>query len=399
MVDITTIRLCENEDVQTYNKAYANERDRVEEICGNAVQETQVSIVLADIDDKGKEEHDKEGKEEEPDTGIHEPQDSIALVDMNDTSTFNANQRQFVALDMDECTLHKIDSNSLKGKESTRHCFHIQDEDETKLKSLSVTVVYSGSFNGPTYSPGVLTLTVELKQVFNDRSSSIGHSPPELQRSNTESQLGSIVILYEHENKVINGGMFQVVVKTKDNDVNYSVSIGVRLACPLTKEGKRRVAKIVATRGEIKECKSQVSVLDKQFVLFERKRRLEDELTIDSKEHSTKCLAKAEKLDLELDYQDDEDEWKTTVAQIEKLKLDSTEACTITAVRSKMKERLSSDIQRTVEERDLLQQKTMRLQTKVDDDITLLTSIVPNVWPSKASEITKTLLLYLDDNT
>ena len=364
MTDTTHIRLCENEDVQAYNKAYANEREMVEEICGNGNQETK---------------------------------DSIVLVDIHDTTILNAatDQRQFVALDMDEITLHKTNSNSLTGGESTQ--LHIQDDDDTKLRYLSVTVVYSGSFNSVTYSPAVLT--VELKQVTGDSTLSIGHSPPDLQRTNTENQLGCTVIQYEHENKVINGGMFQVVVKAKDNDVNYSVSIGVRLACPLTKEVKRRVAKIVATRDEIKQCKEEVSILDKQLVLFERKRRLEDELIIDSKEHSTKCLAKAEKLDLELDYQDDEDEWKTTVAQIEKLKLDSTEACTITAVRSKMKERLSSDIQRTVEERDQLQQKTMRLQTKVDDDITLLTSIVPNVWPSKASEIIKTLLLESDDNT
>ena len=136
MTDTTTIRLCENEDVQAYNKAYANEMDRVEEICGNAVQETQDS-------------------------------------------------RQFVALDMDdECTLHKTNSNLLKDRESSCHCFHIEDDDETMLRSLSVTVVYSGSFNSATYSPG--ELSVELKQVSEDCTSSIeiGHSPPELQRLN-----------------------------------------------------------------------------------------------------------------------------------------------------------------------------------------------------------------------
>jgi len=166
MTDTIHIRLCENEDVQTYNKTYANEIDRVEEICGNAVQETQDSIVLvlSDIDserdNKGKEEHDKEGEEEEPgNDGKHEPQvqESIVLVDMNDTSTFNADRRRFVNIDLDECMLHKTNSNSLKGREST-HCFHIHDDDETKLMSLSVTVVYSGSFNDSTYSPGVFLL-------------------------------------------------------------------------------------------------------------------------------------------------------------------------------------------------------------------------------------------------
>ena len=171
-----------------------------------------------------------------------------------------------------------------------------------------------------------------------------------------------------------------------------------KLACPLTKEVKRRLARTIATRGEIKECKDQVSVLDKQLILFERMRRLEEELITKSKDQSTKCLADAEKLDLELDYQDDEDEWCSIVAQIEKLKVGSTEACDITAVRSKMKERLSSDIQRTTEERDLLQQKMTKLQSKVDVDVALLTSVVPNIWPNKASEIINTLLLESDDN-
>ena len=391
--DTIHIRLCENEDIQTYNKTYANEIDRVEEICGNAVQETQLSDSERD---NGKEEHDKEGEEEEPDNGIHEHRDSIALVDMNDTSTFNANQRQFVALDMDEITLHKTNSNSLKGKESTQHCFQIQDDNETKLRSLSVTVVYSGSFNGSTYSPGVLS--VELKQVSDDCTSSIGHSPPDLQRSNTEKHLGCIVIQYEHGDTVLSGGMYQVVVTASDNNVNYSITMCAKLACPLTKEVKRRLARTIATRGEIKECKDQVSVLDKQLILFERMRRLEEELITKSKDQSTKCLADAEKLDLELDYQDDEDEWCSIVAQIEKLKVGSTEACDITAVRSKMKERLSSDIQRTTEERDLLQQKMTKLQSKVDVDVALLTSVVPNIWPNKASEIINTLLLESDDN-
>jgi len=404
MTDTTTIRLCENEDVQAYNKTYANEIDRVEEICGNAVQETQdsIALVLSDIDseqNKGKEEHDKEGEEKEPDNGIYyEPQGSIVLVDIQDTNTTlnAADSRQFVALDMDEITLHKLDSHSLKGGESTQHSVSIQDDDEIKLRSLSATLVYSGSFNGSTYYPGLLT--VELKQVSKGCTSSIGHSPPDLQRPNSESQFGCATIQHELEETVINGGMFELVV-TADNNVNYSISLGGRLACPLTKEVKRRLARVIATRGEIKGCKDQVSVLDKQLVLFERKRILEDELVNKSRDKSTKFLAEAERLDLELDYQDDEDEWKLIVHQIEKLKVDSTEACNVTAVRSKIKERLASDIQRSIEGRDLLQQKMTKLETKVDADVALLTSVVPNIWPSTSDDIIQTLLLESDDNT
>jgi len=375
MTDTIHIRLCENEDVQTYNKTYANEIDRVEEICGNADQETQDS----NIEQIRKEEHDTEGKEEEPDI----------------KHAFNADSRQFVANDMDEITLHKTNSNSLKGGESIKHSFHIQDDDETKLKSLSVTVIYSGTFDGGKYNPGVLS--VKLNQVSNDCTSSIGHSPPEMQRLNSEHQLSCAAIQHELEETVINGGMFELVV-TADSDVNYSISLAARLACPLTKEVKRRLARVVATRDEIKECKAQVSVLDKQLILFERKRRLEDGLINKSKEQSAKSLAEAEKLDLELDYQDDEDEWKSTVAQIEKLKLDSTEACNLTAMRMKMHESLCSDIQKAVEGRDLLQQKMMKLQSKVDADVALLTSVVPNILPDKASEIINILLLGSDDD-
>ena len=135
---------------------------------------------------------------------------------------------------------------------------------------------YHGSFDGPKYDPG--TLSVELRRVTNsiDEQTQIGSTPQELQVPNTKDRLGCIIIKHELSNYVIQGGLFEVEVTAKQGrDVSYSVTVGGRLACPLMKEVKRQLAGLIAKRPEIMECTYQSTLLEKSLVLLERKKTIE----------------------------------------------------------------------------------------------------------------------------
>ena len=213
----------------------------------------------------------------------------------------------------------------------------MQDDDQTKLKSLTVTVVYTGCFDGAKYIPGVLS--VELRRVPKYRDPvSIGYKSEETQRANTKNEIGCTVIQYELENQqVIPGGLFEVKVSSTDeahHDVNYSISLGASLACPLKTEVKRSLARSVFTRNQIKETTEQIAGLDKNMVLLEKKKQVEEDLMNQAKNQREKCQTELERLDLELDWQDDmEDKGASVVTQIKNLKREHDESNSLFSLR------------------------------------------------------------------
>ena len=256
-----------------------------------------------------------------------------------DTHAFNDNHNKqiFVASNVEECNLHETNSQTLQGGRSISYYYYIQDDDQTKLESLTVTVVYTGCFDGVKYIPGVLS--VELRRVPKYRDAiSIGCKSEEMQRENTLNEIGCTVIQYELENQqVIPGGLFEVKVSSTGethHDVQYSISLGASLACPLKAEVKRNLARSVFTRNQIKETTEEVAGLDTNLILLEKKKEVEEDLMDQAKNQREKCQTELERLDLELDWQDDmEDKGASIVEQIKNLKREHDESNSLFSLR------------------------------------------------------------------
>ena len=314
----SVINLCENSELQAYDDSFSNAKI--------AVAET-VSSVVKDAD--------KVGRDHIKDTA-NVTDDSCSLIDIRDDWAIDNYPLPFVALQMQECIFHYSKSLSLHCGCSKRHYYFVQDDAGAKLKSLTLTVVFHGSFDGPKYDPG--TLSVELRRVTNiiDQQTQIGSTPQELQVPNTKDRLGRIIIKHESSNYVVQGGLFEVEVTAKQGrDVSYSVTVGGRLACPLMKEVKRQLAGLIAKRREIIECIHQSTLLKRSLVLLERKKTIESKLIDQTKKKREICKAEMEALDLELDKQDEMKD--STVQQIIQkmgaLKTENDTSCRLISLR------------------------------------------------------------------
>ena len=234
---------------------------------------------------------DKVGRDHIKDTA-NVTDDSCSLIDIQDDWAIDYYPLPFVALQMQECILHYSKSLSLHCGCLKCHYYFIQDHVGAKLKSLTLTVVHHGSFDGPKYDPG--TLSVELRRVTNiiDQQTQIGRMPQELQVPNTKDRLGRIIINHESSNYVVQGGLFEVEVTAKQGrDVSYSVMVGGRLACPLMKEVKRQLAGLIAKSRKIMECTHQSTLLEMRLEMLERKKTIGSKLIDQTKKKRESCKA------------------------------------------------------------------------------------------------------------
>ena len=307
----TAIALSENEEFQAYNNDYSSERQIVNDV---------TSSITAQKDD--------------------EKINSVRLVDMNNivNAFHDVHDKQIFVTSKEECSLHETNSQTLQGGRSVSHYYYLQDDGQTKLKSLTVTTVYTGCFDGAKkYIPG--NLSVELKRVPKYRDPvSVGYKLEEFQRANTENEIGCTVIQYEIEkNQIIPGGLFEVKVSSAGkahHDLQYSITLRACLACPLKEEVERDLARSMFTRNRIKETTEQIVGLDTNLILLEKKKEVEEELMTRSKNQREKCQTELERLDLELDWQDDmEDKGASIVEQIQNLKREHDESNSLFSLR------------------------------------------------------------------
>lgn len=308
------INICENSDLQAYDEALPLEKVRVNQIIRSIV---------------------KEGKDRIKDKS-YVIDGSCSLIDIGDDLGIDDFPTPFVDGQMQECILHDSGFQMLHGGRSKRHYFFIQDDPMTKLKSLTLTVVYHGSFDGPKYDPG--TLAVEWSRVTNsfEQQMLMGNAPPELQVPNTKDKIGRIIIQHELNNVVIQGGLFEVEVTAKQGcDVRYSVTVGGKLVCPLMKEVKLQLARLIAKRHERKECTDQSILLENNLLLLERKKSIERKLLEQTKKNYESYKAEMEKLDLELDKQDEmkESMVQQIIQKIGALKLEIDASCRLSSLR------------------------------------------------------------------
>jgi len=321
----TSIVLYENVDLKKYNAAYSFEKEKVTRVLGSLAANT-----LSENEDSSSD---------------------VRVVDIAGTWPDDAGARLFVPLKMQECVLHETGSQLLRSGDSRCHFYTIEDDRRTKLKFLSVTVVFTGVFEGAVYIPG--KLSVELRRVSMDGAPPVpmgsSHS------ANTADSIGRVVV--QHEG-VINGDLYEVsVVADPGAPVNYSLALGGSFACPVATEVRREMACWIATRNEMAERKQQSHLVATTLLLLERKQALQERLWRGTREDHARIEAELEDLDLQMDRQDEmvDAEKQTVVRKIHELELDKGNTHRLFSLRSKFKENLSEEVRRHREEKGRLQ--------------------------------------------
>ena len=88
-------------------------------------------------------------------------------------------------------------STLIEARERQNHSFAIQnDGNAKKLASLTISIVFQGTFIGNEYAPGFLSASTD-RLGSNEQREALGHARYDLQFVNTNKSLGRLVIEYE----------------------------------------------------------------------------------------------------------------------------------------------------------------------------------------------------------
>jgi hypothetical protein len=286
--NFSVINLSENNELQAYDQAFPEEKARVEQ-----------------------------------------------LIDEGLPASSGDDINNFIDLQLQECILHDSGSQSLSaGSWRRHHYFYLQDDETIRLSALFLTFVYQGSFDRSKYLPGTM-LSVNLRRFTEQQTTEICIIS---QVPNTKNSLGHVSLKYSDPNHhIIAGGLFELEVTTAEADhaVSYSFRIGGTLACPLTKELRLQLARLIAKQREVRECIEQSMLLSKQMILLERERTIEKVLIEQTEIKQDKNTSDMERLDLELDKQDEMDVSVVhqIIQKISVLKLEHEELCRLLSLR------------------------------------------------------------------
>lgn len=348
----TSIVLSNNADLKKYHASYSTEKERV----ANVLSFFGANEILQSGD--------------------------VVLVDIADTWSVDKGATLFTPLKMEESVLHETESQALHGGDSRCHFYHIQDDHQTKLKSLSITVVFTGMFDGPAYVPG--ELAVELRCPSRDGA------PPVLlgsaRSTNTASSIGRVLLRHEG---VIDGALYEVSVMAGAGHVNYSLALGGAFAGPAATEVRRDMARLIACDNERIECQQRADATAKKLELLERKEAVQERLLEEAGKDCGRIEAELEALDLQMDGQDDmtEPEKQAVVQHIRNLQLEQVDARRLFSLRTKFNERLRAELGNLAEEGGRLRAAGEALQGENEDRAGWTSVAAARLWGDRTAAL------------
>ena len=243
-----------------------------------------------------------------------------SLISLDELPESVDDNRIFVAVSGGESILYESKSTLIDTDTNThRHFYYIQNNDCLKLKSLHVSVVFSGVFDGPEYQAA--ELDVNLKRLSRERDfHRVGTKV--LMSQNSIDSIGVITIDYEIESSVIESGLLELTI-TAESKSSYSIRIySTCFARRAELEMKRLTAELQEKQRSIEKCKSAHQSLFYLEQLLERKIKVVEDLEEHGRLSIEKCKEKLDRLEDELDHSDGtEDEDTLLLRQIDALSI------------------------------------------------------------------------------
>jgi hypothetical protein len=197
---------------------------------------------------------------------------------------------------------------------------NIENSVHKKLKSVCVSVVYSGMFIGAEYHAGKLDVDLRRLSFHRDpivslTSSSIGIKRMSSRNTATASAMGLITVDLELDNKIIESGLFEFTVSAEASS-SYSIRVTPgSFARPFELEMKRQAAELEEKQRDLNDCKSKYKTHLYQQQLLERKIKVAEELLLKDSDNCNRCKTKGAQIEEELDNSNGTDEEDSILLQ------------------------------------------------------------------------------------
>ena len=222
-----------------------------------------------------------------------------------------------------------LDESGLTIKENStkKYYYFVENSARKKLKSLCVSVVYSGMFIGTEHHSG--KLDVNLRRLSSYREPMA--APPVLGTKrvstiNTVNSMGMGLITVDLDlgNKVIESGLFELTVNAEAAS-RYSIRImPVSFAQPFELEMKRQALELEEKQRNLNESKSKYKSHLYLQQLLQRKMNAVEELLLKDSGSYNSCKKKSDQIEEELDHSNGiEDEDRILLQKLQALSIES----------------------------------------------------------------------------
>ena len=285
------------------------------------------------------------------------------------------NDRLFVAVDRESTLqLHESKSISIESNDNHQsHYYYIDNNESLKLKSLCVTVVFSGVFDGSEYQAG--KIDVILRRLSTGREPIV--TTPILTKTfrsqNSIDSIGLITIDHDLENKVIASGLIELIV-TAEATSSYSIALSGNFARRVELEVKQQAVELQEKKQRIDKLKSKHQSLIYLQQLLERKIKVVEDLHAKDRVSLDNCLKKVDHLEDELDHSNGtEDEDTFLLRKIKALSIEHKHFISRIRCKGDVRKDLQSKLE-GVKEIDHILKDVARLVKEVGEGNAILSS-------------------------
>ena len=245
----------------------------------------------------------------------------------------------FFTFDGSDVTLLAEDGLHLEMRKSRTHRFQIIEEMDRRLLSMTVTIVYRGTFTARGYRVGRLAAAVyRSTQTKRDPPEPVGFAAYEQQQLNTGTTLGRIVIVHKPDRVPIKAGPYEVVLGAAAG-TKYSIHVeakAVQTAAARLKAEAGRAAKIKQDLAVAKEASADLWT---SMRLAERKNVVVQALIDEADVESSRCERETQRCHQELLLDDErmeltEDQRMELFTEVRTLEVEFAHWCRLYATRS-----------------------------------------------------------------
>ena len=273
----------------------------------------------------------------------------------------------YVAFDT-EYTLHEneIEPTSIEKDKVNRHYYFIDNNVCVKLKSLYITVVFSGDFEGAEYKAGKIDVCLKRLSVAREPIAHLQIGTITIESQNSMTSFGIITIECEQKDKVIESGMIELTITAKAA-TRYSIRVlsGSFARC-VELELKKETTEILENERKIEECKSKHQSLYLQRQLLERKIKAVTRLQDNHKASLDKCKMKSAQLEEDLGQSSGtEEEDSLLLRKIDALSIEHKHILSRNLQKEDMRQDLISELEKVTMEIGLNLEDEKRLTKEV----------------------------------
>ena len=203
----------------------------------------------------------------------------------------------------DPLILLDVSDLALQARQSRSHRFDIQDQDDSRVLEICVSVMFQGTFSEKGYRFG--RIAVGLFRLTDEKSTSgacppkpVGYAPYELQSPNTPDSMGRIVIIHKPQIRPIPPGSYQIVVGCAAYS-KYSINVRCVFAKSALPTIDKMITEAKGNQVRLPACLKEIDDLSLGLRLAERKLSICKQMVREMETEAHRCeLAMASVHDL-----------------------------------------------------------------------------------------------------